>query len=139
MTAEEESEADFHAGGISTGPHPVSFARAALDRRGVMRAADLQRVANGRRVRIAGLVVVRQRPSTAKGFVFITVEDETGFANAIVTPQRFAAHKRVIVGNSGLVIEGVLQNLEGVVSIRADCFYALEGYADAFDISHDFH
>jgi error-prone DNA polymerase len=97
------------------------------------------RVPDGRRVRIAGIVIVRQRPGTSKGFVFITLEDETGFANAIVTPQRFAAHKRVIVANSALVIEGVLQNLEGVVSIRADAFFALEGYAGAFDISHDFH
>jgi len=138
MTAEEETEADFHAGSISTGPHPISFARAALDRRGVTRAADLLGIRDGRRVRIAGVVIVRQRPGTAKGFVFITLEDETGFANAIVTPQRFAAHKLTIVGNSALVIEGVLQNLEGVVSIRADAFAGLDGYAAA-DISHDFH
>jgi len=139
MTAEEEMEADFHAGSISTGPHPISFARAALDRRGVTRAGDLLGVRDGRRVRIAGVVIVRQRPGTAKGFVFITVEDETGFANAIVTPQRFAEHKHTIVGNSALVIEGVLQNLEGVVSIRADAFFALEGFTATFDISHDFH
>jgi error-prone DNA polymerase len=139
MTPAEEMEADFHAGSISTGPHPVSFARAALDSRGVMRAADLVRVPDGRRVRIAGIVIVRQRPGTAKGFVFITLEDETGFANAIVTPQRFAAHKHAIVGNSALVVEGVLQNLDGVVSIRADAFHSLDGYAAAFDISHDFH
>ena len=131
--------ADFQPAASRPARTRCRSSRAALDRRGVLRAADLQHVPDGRRVRIAGLVIVRQRPSTAKGFVFITVEDETGFANAIVTPQRFAAHKRVIVGNSGLVIEGVLQNLEGVVSIRADGFYALEGYAAAFDISHDFH
>ena len=71
---------------MSTGPHPVSLARAELDRRGVTRAADLARVADGRRARVGGIVIVRQRPGTAKGFVFITLEDETGFANAIVTP-----------------------------------------------------
>jgi error-prone DNA polymerase len=139
MTAEDEMAADFHAGSISTGPHPISFARPSLDRRGVTRAADLQGVANGRRVAIAGVVIVRQRPSTAKGFVFITLEDETGFANAIVTPQRFARHKHVIVASSALVIEGVLQNLEGVVSIKADRFSSLDGEAAAVDISHDFH
>jgi error-prone DNA polymerase len=84
-------------------------------------------------------VVVRQRPGTAKGFVFITLEDETGFANAIVTPQRFTRHKHVIVSSSALVIEGVLQNLEGVVSIKADRFSPLEGEAGTVDISHDFH
>ena len=84
-------------------------------------------------------MIVRQRPGTAKGFVFITLEDETGFANAIVTPQRFARHKHVIVANSALLIEGVVQNQEGVVSIKADRFSALEGDAAAVDISHDFH
>jgi error-prone DNA polymerase len=139
MTGEEEMAADFHAGSISTGPHPISFARAALDRRGVTRAADLPRIPDGRRVAIAGVVIVRQRPSTAKGFVFVTLEDETGFANAIVTPRRFASHKHVIVASTALVIEGVLQNLEGVVSIKADRFHALEGEAAEVDISHDFH
>jgi len=139
MTGDEEMSADFRAGSISTGPHPISFARSELDRRGVTRAGDLRHVRDGRRAAVAGVVIVRQRPGTAKGFVFITVEDETGFANAIVTPQRFARHKHVIVANSALVIEGVVQNQEGVVSIKADRFSALEGDAAAVDISHDFH
>src|SRR4029078_9898231 len=135
MTAEEEMEADFHAGSISTGPHPISFARAALDRRGVTRAGDLLRVRDRRRVRIAGVVIVRQRPGTAKGFVFITVEDETGFANAIVTPQRLLAHRRAIVGAHALVIEGVVQSQQGVVSIKADRFAPLTGSAGSIDVS----
>jgi error-prone DNA polymerase len=139
MTDEEEMAADFQAGSITTGPHPLALARAALDRRGVTRAADLGAVGNGRRAAIAGVVIVRQRPGTAKGFVFITLEDETGFANAIVTPQRFAKHKHVIVASGALVIEGVVQNLEGVVSVKADRFAPLEGDAGAVDISHDFH
>ena len=105
----------------------------------ITRAGDLLGVRDGRRVRIAGVVIVRQRPGTAKGFVFITVEDETGFANAIVTPQRFARDKQVIVASSALVIDGVVQNLDGVVSIKADRFTALDGHAAAADISHDFH
>ena len=108
MTGDEEMAADFRAGSISTGPHPISFARADLDRRGVTRAGDLRHVRDGRRATIAGVVIVRQRPGTAKGFVFITLEDETGIANAIVTPQRFARHKHVIVANSALLIEGVV-------------------------------
>jgi error-prone DNA polymerase len=88
---------------------------------------------------VAGVVIVRQRPGTAKGFVFLTIEDETGFANAIVTPQRFDTHRRVIVSANALVIEGVVQNQEGVVSIKADRFTPLEGRPAAIDVSHDFH
>src|SRR5262249_40917453 len=106
---------------------------------GVARAADLRRLPDGRRAAIAGVVVVRQRPGTAKGFVFITLEDETGFTNAIVTPQRFAKHKHVIVASSALLIEAVVQNQQGVVSIKADRFEALDGDPATVDISHDFH
>jgi error-prone DNA polymerase len=88
---------------------------------------------------VAGVVVVRQRPGTAKGFVFITVEDETGFANAIVTPPVFERHRRTIVGAHALVIEGTVQNLEGVVSIKADRFEPVGGRPAAIDVSHDFH
>jgi error-prone DNA polymerase len=137
LTLAEEMAADFRAGSISTGPHPITFVRAELDRRGV--SAPPICAASRRPPRaIAGVVIVRQRPGTANGFVFVTLEDETGFANAIVTPRRFALHKHVIVANSALVIEGVLQNQEGVVSIKADRFHPLEGDAAAVDISHDF-
>jgi error-prone DNA polymerase len=139
MTPAEEMSADFRGTGMSTGPHPMSFARAALDREGITRAGDLGRIRDGRRARVAGVVIVRQRPGTAKGFVFLTIEDETGFANAIVTPQRFDTHRRVIVSANALVIEGVVQNQEGVVSIKADRFTPLEGRPAAIDVSHDFH
>jgi error-prone DNA polymerase len=88
---------------------------------------------------VAGVVIVRQRPGTAKGFVFITIEDETGFANAIVTPDRFARHRRTIVATHAMIIEGVVQNQQGVVSIKADTFEPLEGRPAAIDVSHDFH
>jgi error-prone DNA polymerase len=139
MTDAEEMSADFRGTGMSTGPHPMSFARPALDRQGITRAGDLGRIGDGRRARVAGIVIVRQRPGTAKGFVFLTIEDETGFANAIVTPQRFDAHRRVIVSANALVIEGVVQNQEGVVSIKADRFTPLDGRPAAIDVSHDFH
>ena len=90
--------------------------------------------------RIAGVVIVRQRPGTAKGFVFITLEDETGFANAIVTPQRFAAHKRVIVGNSALRHRGRGAEPGGRrVDQARTRSHAPGGDAAAVDISHDFH
>ena len=91
---------------------------------------------NGRRARVAGVVIVRQRPGTAKGFVFITLEDETGFANAIVTPNRFERHRRTIVGANALVIEGVVQNQQGVVSIKADHFEPLLTAAPRRSTSH---
>jgi len=139
MSAEEELAADYAGTNLTIGQHPVAFMRAALDRQGVTRAAELAAVPGGRRARVAGVVIVRQRPGTAKGFVFITVEDETGFANAIVTPDRFEQHRQIILGVSALVIEGVVQNQDGVVSIKADRFEPLGGRAAAIDVSHDFH
>jgi error-prone DNA polymerase len=138
MTVEEEMSADYAGTNLSTGPHPISFARAALDRQGVTRAADLARVPHGRRAAIAGVVIVRQRPGTAKGFVFITVEDESGFGNAIVTPGLFEHHRHAIIGTSSLLIEGVVQNQDGVVSIKADRFEPLGGRSATIDVSHDF-
>ena len=139
MTVPERLLADYAGTSLTIGPHPMSLRRAELALRGVLRARDLPAGRHGRRVRVAGAVITRQRPGTAKGFVFITLEDETGFANAIVTPQRFARHKHVIVASSALVIEGVLQNQQGVVSIKADRFEALHGDPASVDISHDFH
>jgi error-prone DNA polymerase len=139
MTDAEEMSADFRGTGMSTGPHPMSFARPDLDRRGIVRAADLAGVPNGHRARVAGVVIVRQRPGTAKGFVFVTIEDETGFANAIITPRRFARDRQIIVGVNALIIEGVVQNQEGVVSMKADGFEPLDGRPAAIDVSHDFH
>ena len=142
MTAGEETTADFRGTGVSTGAHPISLVRAELDRRGVLRARDLARVPGGRRARVGGVVIVRQRPGTAKGFVFITLEDETGFANAIVTPPRFQRHRALLVSSNALIIEGVVQNQQGVVSIKADRFEPLSSGAGALravDISHDFH
>jgi error-prone DNA polymerase len=139
MGGDEEMSADYAGTSLSTGPHPIAFARAELDRQGITPAAALRDLPSGRRVRVAGVVIVRQRPGTAKGFVFITIEDETGFANTIITPQRFLAHRRTLVGAHALVIEGVVQNQQGVVSIKADRFTPLTGRAATVDVSHDFH
>jgi error-prone DNA polymerase len=139
MTDAEEMTADYRGSAMSTGPHPMSFVRASLDARGITRAGDLKGVGDGRRVAVAGVVIVRQRPGTAKGFVFITLEDETGFANAIVTPSLFVRDRLIIVGTNALIIKGVVQNQEGVVSIKADGFEPVEGRPAAIDVSHDFH
>ena len=86
MSAAERLVADYAGTGLTLGPHPMSFRRHDLAMRGVLRAIDLPQVGHGRRVRTAGMVITRQRPGTAKGFVFLTLEDETGIANIIVRP-----------------------------------------------------
>jgi error-prone DNA polymerase len=139
MSGPQEMSADFRGTGMSTGPHPMAFVRAGLDGEGIVRAGDLPQIPQGQRARVAGIVVVRQRPGTAKGFVFVTVEDETGFANAIVTSDCFERHRNTIVAVNALLIEGVVQNQDGVVSIKADHFESLSGRLGAIDVSRDFH
>jgi error-prone DNA polymerase len=146
MSPHDELVADFRGTGVTTGAHPMTLVRRRLDTLGVVTAAALGRIPNGRRGRVAGMVVVRQRPGTAKGFVFITVEDETGFANAILTPQCFATHRASVLNLGAMIIEGTVQNQDGVVSIKADRFAAIPGSTPArpddienIDISHDFH
>ena len=92
---------------------------------------------NGSRVTTAGAVIVRQRPGTAKGFVFLTLEDETGLSQAIVNPQLFSEWRSTILGHSGLIVEGIVQNGEGQASVRAEKFWPLEGLHDVQ--SYDFH
>jgi error-prone DNA polymerase len=138
MSLPDRVRADYDGTGLTIGPHPMSFLRASLATRGVQRARDLLNARAGRRVRVAGAVLVRQRPGTAKGFVFLSLEDETGIANVIVTPDVFGAYKRTIVDEPYLLVEGVLQNQDGAVSVKADRVDALrhEGPEVA---SHDFY
>jgi len=120
MSEAESAAADFNRTGICTGPHPMAFVRHELVRLGVVTTAALGDVPDGRRAEAAGVVIVCQRPVTAKGFVFITIEDETGFANAIVTPQGFDRWRAVIRESGALIIGGAVQNRDGVVTIKAD-------------------
>jgi error-prone DNA polymerase len=125
MTLAERLAADYRSTGMTVGPHPLALHRRALDERGVTRAVELSRFTHGVRARAAGSVIVRQRPGSAKGFFFMTLEDETGFANAIVTPPLFLAHRTLLTSAPALIVEGKLQNQDGVVSIKADRFFAL--------------
>ena len=86
---------------------------------GILAACELARLTNGRAVRIAGCVIARQRPGTAKGFVFLSIEDETGIANAIITPAVYEQFKQIVVYEKFLLIEGELQNQENVISVKA--------------------
>jgi error-prone DNA polymerase len=138
MSLPDRVRADYDGTGLTIGPHPMSFLRASLATRGVQRARDLLNGRGGRRVRVAGAVLVRQRPGTAKGFVFLSLEDETGIANVIVTPDVFAAYKRVIVDEPYLLVEGVLQNQDGAVSVKADRVDGLRHNGPEIE-SHDFY
>jgi error-prone DNA polymerase len=137
MNTGERLFADYHGTGLTIGKHPMAYRRAEMNKLRVIRAADLARIPNGRVVRIAGSVIVRQRPGTAKGFVFLSMEDETGIMNAILTPPTFDRFKLAVLGERFLLIDGVLQNLDGVISVKAARVQALpQGAAAA---SHDFH
>jgi intein/homing endonuclease len=119
MTTTERLVADYAGTGVTLGPHPIALRRAELAARGVRRACDLSAGRDGERVRVAGSVIVRQRPGTAKGFVFLSLEDETGIANVIVTPGLFARQRWALVAEPFLLAEGILQIQDGVVSVRA--------------------
>jgi error-prone DNA polymerase len=137
MTPIERMTADYAGTSLTIGPHPMSMRRHDLALRGVQRAVDLPRGRTGQRVRTAGMVITRQRPGTAKGFVFLTLEDETGVANVIVRPDLFAAERSALVSVPFLLVEGILQNIDGVTSVKAERVEPLAGLPAAE--SHDFH
>jgi error-prone DNA polymerase len=138
MTAEERLVADFRGTGMTVGPHPMAYHRSELQKQGIRSATDLRGLPYGASVRVAGSVIARQRPGTAKGFVFLSLEDETGIANAIITPQLFERDHVTVVHHQFLVIEGTLQNQENVVSVKAQSVRPLN-ITRAETTSHDFH
>ena len=99
MTIDERITADFAGTGLTTGPHPMAYSRAAFQHEGYLSAIEINQTQGNRSIRIAGCVIARQRPGTAKGFVFLSLEDETGIANVIITPDRFE-RDRIIVTHS---------------------------------------
>jgi error-prone DNA polymerase len=137
MTLEERVNADFRGTGLTIGKHPMAYRREELNKLGIKRAIDLRQIRNGVWVRVAGWVIVRQRPGTAKGFLFLSMEDETGIANVIVTPDIFDQNRAVLVSQPLLLIEGPLQNQDNVIHVRARRIQALS-YAMAAAASHDF-
>jgi error-prone DNA polymerase len=138
MTSEERLVADFRGTGMTIGPHPMAYKRQEMKKRHVRAVADLARLRDGLRVRIAGAVIARQRPGTANGFVFLSLEDETGITNAIITPQLFKEDYATLVQQQFLLIEGKLQNQEGVISVKAERVQPLT-ITQAETASHDFH
>jgi error-prone DNA polymerase len=138
MNVGERIAADYEGTGVTVGPHPMYYERTEMDEMGVTRARDLGKVPNGGLVRVAGSVVVRQRPGTAKGIVFVSIEDETGIANAVVMPDVFEAFRLKLVTAPYLLIEGKVQNVDGVIHVLARRIEALGINATAAP-SHDFH
>jgi error-prone DNA polymerase len=137
MNSGERLAADLYGTGVNIGRHPMAHRRAEMQARGCSPAALLAGMRNGQAVRIAGSVVVRQRPGTAKGFVFLSMEDETGIMNVIVNPNLFDRYRWELVAAPFLLIEGTLQNQDNLVSVKAGRIEALDGGAAA--PSHDFH
>ena len=138
MNHEERLVADFHGTGLTVGPHPMAYRRAWLNAMGIRRASELRDLPTGKRLRIGGCVITRQRPGTAKGFVFLSLEDETGVANAIVRPDLFHANRLLLTSERFLAIEGILQNQDNVISVRAERVQPLF-VTKAETSSHDFH
>jgi error-prone DNA polymerase len=136
MTMPERVKADYDTMDLTTGPHPMRLLRERLPN--VWRAIDLSQAPHGRTIQIAGNVICRQRPGTAKGFVFISLEDETGVSNAIVHPDLFEEFRLLIVEESFLLIEGEVQNSEGVVLIKAQKLRPLVHDQLTGSQSHDF-
>ncbi|CAN5752877.1 error-prone DNA polymerase DnaE2 [soil metagenome] len=137
MTLPERVQADYETMNLTTGPHPMQLLREQLPN--AWRASDLGQAKQGAVVQIAGNVICRQRPGTAKGFVFISLEDETGVANAIVTPDLFERMRLLITEESFLLIEGEVQNSDGVVLIKSERIMPLQHEQLVGSSSHDFH
>ncbi len=138
MNHEERLVADFHGTGLTVGPHPMAYRRDWLNAMGIRRAIELRAIPSGKRLRIGGCVITRQRPGTAKGFVFVSLEDETGVANAIIAPDLFHSNRLLLASERFLAIEGILQNQDNVISVKAERVLPLF-VTKAETSSHDFH
>jgi len=138
MTPLETKLADYRGTGLTTDEQLMSHLRPELEQRGIRTARDLRNIPDGQWVQVAGVVIVRQRPGTAKGFLFITLEDETGMANVIVVPDVFQEHRTLLQSAGILLVEGPLQAQDGVIHVRGRRFQRLDVDAGALPPSHDF-
>jgi error-prone DNA polymerase len=136
MTLPERVKADYDTMNLTTGPHPMKLLRESLPN--IWRAIDLPRARHGSIIQIAGNVICRQRPGTAKGFVFVSLEDETGVSNAIVDPDLFEHFRLVITEEAFLLIEGEVQNSDNVILIKAREIKPLIHEQLVGSASHDF-
>lgn len=138
MNTEELLVADYSGTGLTVGRHPMHYRRPELRQQGILSSHELRACMNGEFVKTAGCVIARQRPGTAKGFIFISMEDETGIANVIVTPDIYEHNRLVVTRSKFLAVEGELQNQNGVIHVKAMRLKALSDKALELR-SHDFH
>ena len=138
MTTKERMHADFAGTGVTIGKHPMAYYRKSMDQMGVTRACDLEAQRPGSVLKVAGAIIVRQRPGTANGFMFLSMEDETGVSNVIVEPGMFLHNRELLVREPFLIVEGVVQNQQGSISVKAGRIAAMD--VNAIPVpSHDFH
>jgi error-prone DNA polymerase len=138
MTTHERLTTDYAGTGMNLGKHIMAHRRDALLRQRVLTAAELERRRDGEFVRVAGLVIRRQRPGTAKGFIFLSMTDETGMSNVIVTPDLYERYRAIVMRSKFILAEGPVQNQDGLIHIRAKRLQALDD--QGLEVrSHDFH
>ncbi len=138
MTNDERLYADYAGTGLTTGPHPMAYLRAMLCARNIVSSMDLLACRANELIRIAGCVIARQRPGTAKGFVFLSLEDETGIANIILAPDVFERNRVIVTRNRFLLIAGTVQNADGVIHLKARDLEPLS-VTEVPIASHNFH
>jgi len=138
MNVEERLVADYAGTGLTVGKHPMHYRRPELRRSNILSAEELRTCRDGESVRVAGCIITRQRPGTAKGFIFISMEDETGIVNVIITPDLYDRDRLVVTRSKFLLVEGPLQNQDNVIHVKAMRLTALSDRALEVR-SHDFH
>jgi error-prone DNA polymerase len=138
MNVEERLVADYHGTGLTTGHHPMAYRRENLRARGVKSAIELRNLPHGKLATTAGCVITRQRPGTAKGIIFMTLEDETGTARVIISPDFYDQNRMVVLNERFVLVSGVVQNQDNIVHLKARSIQPLSISA-ATTPSHDFH
>lgn len=138
MQVEERLVADYHGTGLTTGPHPMAYRRDILRAQGVKSAAELKNLPHGKPATVAGCVITRQRPGTAKGIIFMTLEDETGTSRVIISPDFYDKNRMAVLKERFVLVSGIVQNQDNVVHLKARAIQPLAISAASIS-SHDFH
>lgn len=138
MDTEERLVSDFHGTGLTTGPHPMFYHRSELKKMGVKSAVELKDLPHGKEATVAGCVITRQRPGTAKGLIFMTLEDETGTARVIIMPDFYDQNRMTVLHERFVSVQGTVQNRDSVVHVKARSIQPMN-VSNAMVMSHDFH